>query len=136
MKTLKLFALAGVLCAVAACASVQTFFASPTGQTVLATAIPVAVQVAEGQGVPAAEIKTICADALAADAGTSVTLATLTTEMNTTLTKLNPADKAAISIVEVALNSAINAKLAGNTSVAAIQADAASVFTACVAAAG
>jgi len=136
MKTLKLALLAVALVTVGACANVIAFFKSPTGQTVLATAIPVAVQVAEGEGVPAAEIKTICADALAADAGTAVTLSTLTTEMNTTLTKLNPADKAAISIVEVALNSAINAKLAGNPTVATVQAAAADVFTACVAAAG
>lgn len=133
---MKIFAACLIAVALTGCASVQSFFTSPTGQTVLATAIPVAVQVAEGQGVPASEIKTICADALAADAGTSVTLATLTTEMNTTLTKLNPADKAAISIVEVALNSAINAKLAGNATVANIQAAASQVFTACVAAAG
>lgn len=122
--------------AMSGCSSLQTFFSSPTGETILATAIPVAVEVAEGQGVPAATIKTICASALAADAGTAVTLATLTAEMNSTLTKLNTADMAALAIVEVALNSAINAKLAGNTSVANVQAAAAQVFSACVSAAG
>jgi hypothetical protein len=116
------------------CAQIKSFVSSPTGQTILATAIPVAVEVAEGQGVPAATIKTICADALAADAGTAVTLGTLTAEMNTTLTKVNSADQAAISIVEVALNAAINSKLAGNASVASVEAAAADVFTACVAA--
>lgn len=130
-----LAAMAFSVMSLSGCASVTSFFKSPTGQDILATAIPVAVQVAEGQGVPALEIKTICADALAADASTNATLATLTVEMNSTLTKLNTADKAALSIVEVALNSAINAKLAGNTSVQSVQAAASGVFTACVAAA-
>jgi hypothetical protein len=131
-KVLPLFALAFMF---SGCAQISAFISSPTGQAVIADGIPVAVEVAEGQGVPAAEIKTICANALAADAGTAVTLADLTTEMNKTLSSLNAADKAAISIVEVALNSAINAKLAGNKTVATVQATAAGVFTACVAAA-
>jgi hypothetical protein len=118
------------------CADIKSFISSPTGQTVLADAIPVAVMVAEGQGVPAAEIKTICAQALAADSGVSVTLATLTTDMNSTLSGLNAADKAALAIVEVALNSAINAKLAGNTTVQTVQAASATVFSSCVTAAG
>lgn len=124
-----IFALAG------GCSAIESFVKSPTGQVIVATAIPVAVQVAEGQGVPALEIKTICANALAADAGTAVTLGTLTDAMNVSLTKLNPADKTALSIVEVALNAAINGKLAGNATVEGLEAAAADVFTACVAAA-
>jgi hypothetical protein len=130
-----LVAVSLVALAMGGCASIESFVSSPTGQTVLADAIPVAVMVAEGQGVPAAEIKAICAQALAADSGVAVTLATLTNDMNGTLSTLNAADKAALSIVEVALNSAINAKLAGNTSVQTIQAASANVFSSCVAAA-
>lgn len=134
MKTHEIIVCAALF-ALAGCSAIASFVKSPTGQTIVATAIPVAVQVAEGQGVPALEIKTICANALAADAGTAVTLGTLTDAMNVSLTKLNPADKTALSIVEVALNAAINGKLAGNATVEGLEAAAADVFTACVAAA-
>jgi hypothetical protein len=86
-------------------------------------AVDVAVATAEQKGVSAAQINSIARAALAADSGTTATLATLAAVLNNQIAKLNlPAgDLAAAEVLEVALAAAITAKIGTNASVAAAQ---------------
>ncbi len=106
-----------------ACSTLSNFFGSPTGAAVIVAAVDVAVATAEQKGVSAAQINSIARAALAADSGTTATLATLAAVLNNQIAKLNlPAgDLAAAEVLEVALAAAITAKIGTNASVAAAQ---------------
>lgn len=133
-----LVCIATALLTIAACASVTSFFNSPTGATTIAAAVDVAVATAESKGVSAAEINKIAHAALAADSSTSATFATVAAAVNAAVAKANlPAgDQAAIEIVEVAVSAAIQQKLNGNPSIAAAQAAVADVLKPLIAATG
>ena len=106
------------------CASVSGFFGSPTGAAVIVAAVDIAVATAEQKGVSSAEINKIARTALAADSGTTATLAAVSALLNNEIAKLGlPAgDQAATEILEVALAAAITAKIGTNPSVASTQA--------------
>lgn len=123
-RRLRLLALPLAAIFLSACASVSGFFGSPTGETVIVASVDVAVATAEQKGVSAAEINKIAHAALAADTGTTATLAAVSTLLNNQIAKLNlPAgDQAAAAILEVALAAAITAKIGNNATVASTQA--------------
>jgi hypothetical protein len=82
------------------------------------------VATAEQKSVSSAQINSIARAALAADTGTTATLAAISSLINNQIAKLNlPAgDQAAASILEVALAAAITAKIGNNATVAQVQA--------------
>jgi hypothetical protein len=96
---------------------------SPGAQPYLLAAVDVAVATAESKGIPATQINSIAKAAVAADTGTTATLAAISTLINGRLTKLNlpPGDLAAAGILEVALSAAISGALANNPNVAQAQ---------------
>jgi hypothetical protein len=106
-----------------ACSTLSNFFGSPTGSAVIVAAVDVAVATAEQKGVSAAQINSIARTALAADSGTTATLAAVSALLNNQIAKLNlPAgDLAAAEVLEIALAAAITAKIGTNASVAAAQ---------------
>jgi hypothetical protein len=114
-------------CAVG-CATVSKWFSG--NATILNDTVIIAVDVAEGQGITAAQIHRIASFALAADSGTGGTLAALSNLVNAQIAAahLPPTDQAAISVFEVALSAAISAKIGNNATVAATQAAVADVL--------
>lgn len=120
------------------CAEVQGFLNSPAAVPVEQAVVLVAVGTAESKGVSAAEINKVCKVALAADSGTSATLATVTAAVQAELATLNlpAADQLAAGILEAALSEAIEAKIGQNADVATAQADVATVLGYAIAATG
>jgi len=120
------------------CASVSSFFSSPTGSATIVAAVDVAVATAEQKGVSAVDINRIAKLALAADSGASGTLSAVSSLVNTQVAKLNlpAADLAAAEVLEIALSSAVSAKLQGNAALATAQADVAQILRAVIAASG
>lgn len=127
-----------IACITAACSTIESFISSPTGATVIAAAVDVAVATAEAKGVSAAEINKIAKAALAADSSTTATLATVSGSINSAVTKagLPAGDQAAADILEVALSAAIQAKVGSSASVAAAQAAVADVLNPLITATG
>lgn len=119
-----------VMFGLAACSTVSGWFSSPSGTVITAAAVDVAVAAAESKGVTAVVINRIAKAALAADAGTPATVAAVSTAINGAITKANlpAADLAAINLIEVALTSAIQAKIGENPAVATVQTDVATVL--------
>lgn len=111
---------------------------APTSQPYITAAVDVAVATAEAKGIPAAQINAIAKQALAADQGTSATLAAVAGVVNAQLAKLNlPAgDLAAAQILEDALSIAIQAQIGNNPDIANAQAIIASVLSIAIAATG
>jgi len=111
---------------------------TPAAQPYITAAVDVAVATAESKGVPAAQINAICKTALAADAGTAATLATVAQVVNAELARLNlPAgDLAAARILEDTLSIAIQAQVGANPNVATAQAAIANVLNAAIEATG
>lgn len=111
---------------------------APTSQPYITAAVDVAVATAEAKGIPAAQINAIAKQALAADQGTSATLAAVAGVVNAQLAKLNlPAgDLAAAQILEDALSIAIQAQIGNNPDIANTQAIIASVLSIAIAATG
>lgn len=133
-----LLSLVAVAVLVAGCASFGKFVSTPTGGAVVLASVDVAVATAEQKGIPAAKINAIAKTALAADSGSSATLFALTALVDAQVAKLNlPAgDKAAADILLAALSGAVQAKLAGNATLASTQAAVADVLNAVIAATG
>lgn len=121
---------ATLLLTLTACLNGCAFFSSTAGQDVIVAAVDVAVATAEQKGVSAAEINKIARTALAADSGTTATLAAVSSLVNNQIAKLNlPAgDQAAAAILEIALSAAITAKIGNNATVAQVQASIAVVL--------
>jgi uncharacterized protein YceK len=126
------------LVALAGCASVSSFFSSPTAAPIIVASVDIAVATAEQKGITAAQINTVAKAALAADTGVNGTLAAVSALVDADVAKLNiPAgDKAAADILIAALSGAVSAKVGTSTSLAAAQADAATVLQAVIAATG
>ncbi len=124
--------------ALCACASVQSFFASPASQPVVDAVVLVAVATAEQKGVPAEQINKVAKAALVADTGVSGTLAAVSALVDQAISNsgLPAADLAAAKILEVALAAAITAKIGNNADLAAVQADVAVVLKSVIAASG
>lgn len=133
MRTFILAAVAAL--SLSGCASISSFFGSPTGSAVVIASVDVAVATAEQKGVAPVDINRIAKLALAADNGTAGTLAALSTLVNVQIAKLNlpVGDLAAVQILEVALQAAIASKLNGNADLAAAQAAVAQVLVAVIA---
>ena len=120
-------------CALPGCATVTKIdnaLTSPAAQPYIDAAMLAAAATAETQGVTAAQINRIATAALQADKSTAATLATVSAAVNSGLAKLKlPAgDMAAVAILEVAIETAINAKVGANPTVALTQAAAADVL--------
>jgi hypothetical protein len=111
---------------------------TPAGQVYVTDAAEAAVLIAEGQGVPGSKINALAKQVLAADAGVSGTLASISSLVNAQLGKLNlpPQDVAAAQILEAALNTVIAAKIGNKPSLATAQAAVADVANAVIAATG
>lgn len=111
---------------------------SPAAQPVILAAMFAATATAETHGVTAAQLNAIAHQALAADQGAGATLSAVSGVVNAQLVKLKvPAgDQAAIAILEVALDAAIDVKLGTNPTLAQTQAAAADVFQALATATG
>lgn len=135
---MKTFLIVAALTLLSACASLTSFFSSPTGQAVAIASVDIAVATAEQKGVKATDINRIAKLALAADSGVSGTLGALSALVNAQIAQLNlpPADLAAAQILEIALSAAIQSKLEGNTDLAFAQAQVAQVLNAAIAATG
>jgi hypothetical protein len=118
--------------------SVVSKLTTPAAQPYITAAVDVAVATAESKGVPATQINAIAKKALAADQGTSATLAAVAAVVNVELVKLNlPAgDLAAAQILEDALSIAIQAQIGTNPNVATAQAAIANVLNAAIEATG
>lgn len=125
-----------ILLSLSACASLSNFLSSPTGQETIQAVVSIAVATAEQKGVPAAKINAIAKAGLAADTGTTATLATVNTIINSKLVSLPALDQQAVMILETALDAAIAAKVQGNTSIAQAQASISQVLQAVVTASG
>lgn len=117
-------------------AKINAALTSPAAQPYIEAAMDVAVATAESKGVTAAQINSIATAALAADKSTAATLATVSGVVNSGLAKLNlPAgDMAAVAILEIAIDAAIDQKVGANPTVAQTQAAAATVLQALIAA--
>jgi hypothetical protein len=111
---------------------------TPAAQPYITAAVDVAVATAESKGVPAAQINAIAKKALAADQGTSATLAAVAAVVNAELIKLNlpGGDLEAAQILEDALSVAIQAQVGANPNVATAQAAIANVLNAAIEATG
>lgn len=127
----------GALVGLHGCATLSKL-TSPSAAPYITAAVDVAVATAEAKGVPAAQINSVAKQALAADAGSAATLATVTTVVNAQLVKLKlPAgDLAAATILEDALTVAIQAQVGANPNVATAQAVIADVLQSVIAATG
>lgn len=127
---MKILALGLLAIALSGCASLQSFFGSPTGQVVVIASVDIAVQTAESKGVSAVEINRVAKLALAADTGAAGTLSAISALVNAQIATLHlPAgDMAAVQILEAALQAAIQAKIGDNKDLAAAQAAVATVL--------
>ena len=131
-----LAALSGLIAAFAL--SSCALFNSPGSQVYIEAAVDIAVATAEAKGVAGADINRIAKLALAADAGTSATLAAISSLVNAQITalKLPAGDQAAAAILEVALSAAIQARIGANPSLASAQAAIADILNYVIAASG
>lgn len=138
MRELKALAAVVVISALVGCASITSFFSSPSGVAVVDASVLVAVATAEQKGVPAAQINKVAKAALAADTGVAGSLAAISGLVDDAISKsgLPVADLAAAKILEVAIAAAITAKVGDNANLAAAQADVAVVLNAVIAASG
>lgn len=127
-----------VLSALTACASVQSFLGSPSGEVVTVAAVDVAVTTAEQRGVKAAQINAIAKAVLAADAGATTTLAQITAVASAELSTAGvPAgDVAAYQILAAAFDAYLVAKYGSNSTVVNVQVDVATFAGAVIAATG
>lgn len=133
--------LAALLVAVsilAGCASFSAKVTSPAAQPYVTAGAQVAVGIAEAQGVTAAQINSVAKQALAADSGSTATLATVAATVNVQLAKLKLTgpELLAAGALEAALGTAIQAQVGTNANVAAAQAAVADVLNAVIAATG
>jgi len=120
---------------ITACASVQSFLGSPTGQTVVVAGVQVAVTTAEQRGVTAAQINSVAKAVLAADSGLTVSLTTLTATVNSAAQKAGvpPGDIVAFQVLETAFDAYLVAKYGTNSTVTNVQADIATFANAVIA---
>jgi hypothetical protein len=128
-----------ILPMVTGCATVGNWFATdPAAPVVVTISVDVAVAAAEQNGVKASDINRIAQIALAADQGTTATLAAVSAAVNAEITKLNlpPLDLAAANALEALVSAAVQQKLAGNADLASAQAAVSQVLTAVIAATG
>ena len=116
------------------CASLSAKVAAPSSQPYVTDAANTAVLIAESQGITAAQINAVATKALAADSGTTATLATVSAVINAQLAKLSlsPIEALAVSALESGLTAGINAQLANNATVAQAQAAIADVLNAVI----
>lgn len=116
------------------CASLSATVTAPSSQPYVTDAANTAVLIAESQGVTAAQINAVATKALAADSGTSATLATVSAVLNAQLAKLtlSPIEALAVSALESGLTAGINAQLSNNATVAQAQAAIADVLNAVI----
>lgn len=120
------------------CAQLTAFEASPTGAEVIAASVGIAVATAEAKGFSAARINAIAKTALAADSGSTATLAAVSAVVQSELAtlKLPAADQAVVDVLVAALSGAIQAKVGNNATLAQAQAVAAVVIQDVIAATG
>jgi len=111
---------------------------SPQAQPVIKAAALVAVGTAEAKGITAAQIVSICNQALAADSGAGASLSAVAGVVNAQLAKLNlpAADLLAAEVIEQGFAATIQAQLGANPTLAQSQAAVADVLNAVLAAAG
>jgi hypothetical protein len=116
------------------CASLSAKVTAPSSQPYVTDAANTAVLIAESQGITAAQINAVAQKALAADSGTTATLATVSSVINAQLAKLSlsPIEALAVSALESGLTAGINQQLQSNTSVAQVQAAIADVLNAVI----
>ncbi len=133
----KLLFLAAIA-SLAGCASLNSFFSTPTGTAVTAAAVDVAVATAEQKGISAARINAVAKAALAADTGVTGTLAAVAglVEADVAKTTIPAGDKAAVDLLVATLASEITAKVGSNATLAATQAAAAVVLEQVIVATG
>jgi hypothetical protein len=126
------FIVAGSGCATVA--KVDAAITSPAAQPYIEAAVDAAVATAEVKGVTALQINNAAKAALAADKGVAVSLATISGSVNTQLAKLKlpQKDQAAVAILEVAIDAAIDAKIGANPTIAKSQAAVADVLQALI----
>lgn len=107
------------------CTSTQTFLTSPTGTAVVSDGVAVAIIAAEAKGVSALQINRVAKAVLAADQGTSTTLAALASVVNREVLKAGvpPVDVGAFQILEAEFNTWLIAKYGNNVTVQNVQAD-------------
>ncbi len=99
-------------------------FSNTSGNAVyVQAAVDVAVATAVQKGIPASQIKKIAQLALAADSGTTATVAAIEQTVSLAISKLNlpPGDLAAANILTAALGAIIQTQLANNTQTATAQ---------------
>ncbi len=120
------------------CAAISNWFGSPSSAPYIQAAVDIAIATAEAKGISATQINTIAKAALAADSGTTTTLAAVAGLVDSQISKLHlpPGDQAAADILVTAISAAISAKVGTNTSVANAQAAAAVVLNDVIAATG
>ena len=118
--------------------TVDTVVTGPAAQPFIEAGVLAAVTEAERKGITAAQINSVAKQALAADSGTTATLAEVAALVNAQLDKLDlPAgDMQAASVIEGALNVAIGVVVGANPTVAATQAATADVLQAIITATG
>lgn len=116
------------------CASTSALVTAPASQSYVTDAANTAVLIAESQGITAAQINAVAVKALAADSGTSATLASVSAVLNAQLAKLNlsPIEALAVSALESGLTAGINAQLSNNPTVTQAQAAIADVLNAVI----
>jgi uncharacterized protein YceK len=124
-KVLMVLAALPLLATLHGCASVQSFFSSPTGQEVVIAGVDVAVTTAESKGVSALQINSVAKSVLAADSGASATLAALSSAVDGAAVKAGvpSGDMLAFQILEAAFDSYLLTKYGNNPAVANVQAD-------------
>jgi hypothetical protein len=90
---------------------------TPSGAPFLQASVDAAVAAAVQKGVPAAKIKSIAQQVLAADTGTQVALGAIETLVNAKIAALNlpPADQAAALILTSTLEGFVQIALSGTT---------------------
>lgn len=137
-KVVAMLLLIPLLLTLHACASVQSFIGSPTGQTVVTAGVQVAVTTAEQKGASAAQINSVAKAVLAADSGATATVTALTGVVNAQLVKLNvpQGDLVAFQGLELAFDAYLVAKYGNNTTVQNVQSDVALFCNAVIAATG
>jgi hypothetical protein len=102
----------------AGCATIEKIV-TPAAQPFIQAAVDAAVASAVQKGVPALEIKSIAAQVLAVDTGSSVALSEVESIINGKLVGLNlsPADLAAAEILTATMEAVIETQLTGATAI-------------------
>jgi hypothetical protein len=123
----------GLYAMLAGCALFQ-----PGNAAYLQAAVDIAVGTAEAKGVKATDINRIAHQALAADTGSTATVAAVVALLDAQIVKLKlpPLDQAGADILVVALGAAIAAKIGDNPNLATAQAGIAQVLGYAIAATG